>query len=355
MIKNSSFGLNKVFLYFLGCIVLAFAFLYQISGILFPFIISILLSYFFAPFMNYMEKQKISRSFSAVMVIVIVTFFITLISFTVIPLLYKQIAILIKRASEHQDYLTHILAPQALHWLEKYDPDLTVKIKDAFGDFSAQILGYFVSVMSKLLHSGLVTINILSLVFIAPIVLFYLLRDWKSIVSSIKKLIPRKFRKVSDKLGGEIDTALSGYIVGQIYVCLTMAAYYSLGLSIIGLDSGLALGLVTGILTFIPYVGSLFGAVLCCLIALVQFNGVTYVAIIIGLFVVGQFLEGHFIVPRFIGESINLHPVWVIFGLLTGGALFGFVGVLIALPATAVLSVIIKFSLAHYYKSKLYL
>ena len=354
MVKGGSLGFNKMFLYFVGFIALSFAFLYQISGILFPFIISIILSYFFAPFINFLERKKISRGVGAGIVIAIVVIFITLISVTVIPLLYKQIAILVKRASEQHDYFTTILAPNVIGWLETYDPELTTKIKDALGDFSSQILGYFASMMSKILQSSLVTINIISLVFIAPIVLFYLLRDWKTIIAVMYKLIPRKFKKVSSDLFDQIDLALSGYIIGQMYVCLTMALYYSIGLSVIGLESGLALGLVTGVLTFIPYVGSLFSAVLCCLIAAVQFGSLSYVAVIIILFAVGQFLEGHFIVPKFIGDSINLHPVWVIFGLLVGGALIGFTGVLIALPATAVLSVIIKFSIERYYKSKLY-
>jgi predicted PurR-regulated permease PerM len=355
MVKGASFELNRVFLYLIGFIALSCAFLYQISGILFPFIVAIVISYFFAPFINLLERKKISRGMGAGIVIAIVIIFITLISVTVIPLLYKQIAILVNRASEHQDYFTTILAPNAISWLETYDPELTTKIKGVLGDLSSQILGYFASVMSKILQSSLVTINIISLVFIAPIVLFYLLRDWKTIMAVMYQLIPGKFKKVSTDLFAQIDLALSGYIIGQMYVCLTMALYYSIGLSVIGLESGLALGLVTGVLTFIPYVGSLFSAVLCCLIASVQFGSLSYVAVIIILFAIGQFLEGHFIVPKFIGDSIDLHPVWVIFGLLAGGALVGFTGVLIALPATAVLSVVIKFSLERYYKSKLYL
>lgn len=328
-------------------------FLYGVKSILAPFVFSLVIAYLFAPLVSYLDKLRLSRTFSTMLVMSLLLMFIIIVSLTTVPILYKQISLLVNKVVEQKELIINIM-PLLSAWLEKLDPYIVSKIKIAFSGLSHEILTFAGSVLKDILQSGMQTINIISLIFIAPIVLFYTLRDWNKITTSIQLLVPKKYTPVAKKLFNEIDHALSGYVRGQTLVCIFLGLFYASGLALIGLDSACALGLISGLLSFIPYAGAIFSCVLCMLISLLQFGVVEPVLFTIVLFIVGQFLEGHFIVPRFIGKSVNLHPVWIMFGLLAGGALMGFIGVLIALPLTAIVGVVIRFVLSYYYKSKIY-
>ena len=198
-------------------------------------------------------------------------------------------------------------------------------------------------------------LNVLSLLFITPIVTFYILKDWDKMMAKVQSWLPTKHAPVILEQCQKIDRTLSGYIRGQTNVCLLLGVFYAIGLTMAGLEFGLFVGLATGILSFIPYVGMMFGVAVGLAIAFFQFGDLYHMAIIFGIFMVGQALEGSVISPYLVGEKVGLHPVWIIFGLLSGGAIFGFVGILIAVPVTAAIGVLACFFMDQYLGSTLYL
>ena len=190
---------------------------------------------------------------------------------------------------------------------------------------------------------------------LVPVVTFYLLRDWDRLVARVDDLLPRDHATVIRQQAALANQSLAGFARGQSMVCLTMALYYSISLMIVGLPFGMVVGLVAGLLTFIPYVGSLTGFVVSLAIAIGQFDQTWPIVVVVVIFAVGQVLEGNFLTPKLVGDRVGLHPVWIIFALLAGGALFGFVGLLLAVPAASVIGVLVRFSTAQYRASKLYL
>jgi predicted PurR-regulated permease PerM len=197
-------------------------------------------------------------------------------------------------------------------------------------------------------------INLVSLLVITPVVAFYLLRDWDRIVIQIDSWLPRRYAETIREQVRAVDATLAGFLRGQGTVCLILAIYYGLGLSLAGLDFGLVIGLVAGLLSFVPYVGAIVGLLLSVGLALVQFDAWLPIAIVAAVFILGQVVEGNFLTPKLVGESVGLHPVWIIFALLAGGTLFGFVGLLLAIPAAAVIGVGVRFALDRYLVSAYY-
>jgi predicted PurR-regulated permease PerM len=202
---------------------------------------------------------------------------------------------------------------------------------------------------------GAALLSLFSLMFITPVVTFYLLLDWDRVVASFDDLIPLRQRATVHGLVREIDSALSGYLHGQLTVCVILGVYYAIGLTVAGLNYGILIGVVSGFLTFIPYVGSLTALVVSLCVALAQFYpDWTHILVIVGIVLVGQFLEGNVLSPKLVGESVGLHPVWLIFALLACGYLFGFVGLLLAVPLAAAAGVLTRFALRRYRASPLY-
>lgn len=353
MTKMNDVVVFRPMLVLAGISIVFLLFLYGVKSILAPFVFALIVAYFLAPVISYLEKFKLSRTLSTIIVMCLLAVLIITISLTIIPILYKQISLFISKVIEQKEYIANIV-PFVTSLLGEVQPEISNKIGVMVSELSHEVLAFVGSVLKSFLQSGINTVNIISLVFVAPIVLFYTLRDWDRVVSSIQSLFPKKFNPIAKKLFNEIDYTLSGYVRGQTYVCLFLGLFYAVGLTIVGLESGFVLGMISGLLTFIPYAGAIFSCVLCILISLMQFAALKQVLVILALFAIGQFLEGQFVVPRFIGKNVNLHPVWIIFGLLAGGALMGFIGVLIALPLTAIIGVVIRFILSYYYKSKIY-
>lgn len=330
------------------------AFVYSISDILAPFIIAMIFGYLLFPLVKKIQRFKISRGISAALVLGLVVFVLGIIALTVFPLLFEQVNILIDMAKSHQQD-AKVLINKVLFKIKMLDPEVAHKIQGYISSFSTKILEFISGILSSLVDSGMAVASVISLTFITPIVLFYALKEWDHIIQNLDNLIPRKIRPKFNKLFSEINTTLEGYVRGQTYVCLIMGSYYATGFTILGLNSGIVLGLICGLMTFIPYAGAVFGCTLCALVAFTQFQTVFHSMMVLGIFFIGQFLEGNFVVPRLVGESVNLHPVWIMFGLLCGGTLFGFIGILIALPLTAIVSVIIRFLIQEYKKSPTYL
>ena len=216
------------------------------------------------------------------------------------------------------------------------------------------MLSWATDIVAGVLSGGAAVANTLSLIIITPVVTFYLLRDWDNIAATVDGWLPRAQAPTIRELASEVDRTLAGFLRGQGTVCLLLGVFYAIGLTVAGLDFGLVIGLIAGLLSFIPYVGSIVGLLLSVGLAFLQFDDWLRVAVVAGIFFVGQALEGNVLTPRLVGGRVGLHPVWVIFAILAGGTLFGFVGVLLAVPVAAVIGVGTRFALTRYLDSPYY-
>lgn len=330
-------------------------FLVAVKSILFPFVVALIMAYFLDPAADKLEEVGFSRTWATITITSIFFFVILGGVLLVGPLLYNQFVEFLKKIPEYANTLSHEILPAISETLRTVDPDAVEKAKAAISDGSGSVVGFIGQFIGNIWDSGVAAINILSLIFITPIVTFYILRDWDRLVAKASGLLPPKHAYTIRQQAKEIDNTLAGYIRGQTYVCLILGTFYSIGLSLTGLEFGLVIGMATGILCFIPYVGMLFGFVTALLIAFFQFDGdIAQLVIIASIFISGQVIEGNFITPKLVGDKVGLHPVWLIFGMLCGGALFGFTGILLSVPITAILGVLVRFSVAQYMASDLY-
>ncbi len=334
---------------------LAFLIIYLVGGILAPFIFGIIVAYFLDPIADKLEEKGLSRTnstvvvlggFSAILIGVIVLFG---------PILLDQIIELISKIPVYAAQLEHDHGENVKNLLHKFMPDIQDQAKDFAFKFSNELLKLSGLLLSGIFTSGAAIFSLLSLFLISPIIAFYMLRDWDVLVKKIDDLLPRNNLSAIRKNFVKIDNIISAYIRGQVTVCLIMAVFYSVNLSLVGLNYGFAIGFVTGILAFIPYVGMAIGAITGLIVAYVEFgldDGMLLVALV---FVFGNVIEGNFITPKLVGDSVELHPAWIIFALLAGGTLIGFTGVLVAIPAAAVIGVLTRSSVEVYKQSSLYL
>ena len=225
-------------------------------------------------------------------------------------------------------------------------------------DFQAlvrQLSGFVTSFVSSLWTSSLAVVNFLSLFVVTPVVAFYLLLDWDRMIDKTDALVPRQHVATVRRLAREIDRSVAGFVRGQGSVCLILGTYYAVGLTLVGLNFGLLIGFFAGVISFVPYVGSAVGLVIALGVALVQFSpDWVWVAAAAGVFFSGQFIEGNILQPKLVGASVGLHPVWLMFALFAFGAIFGFVGLLIAVPAAAAVGVLVRFALQKYLESEMY-
>jgi predicted PurR-regulated permease PerM len=219
----------------------------------------------------------------------------------------------------------------------------------------AQGAAWFATFLGSIWAGGRALINVVSLIVVTPVVAFYLLYDWDRMLARIDALLPREHASTIEMLAREINAAIAGFIRGQGAVCLILGLFYAISLSLVGLNFGFLIGSVAGLISFIPFVGSIVGFVLSVGVAIVQFwPEWIWILVVAGIFAVGQFLEGNILQPRLVGSSIGVHPVWLIFALFAFGSLFGFVGVLLAVPVTAAIGVLVRFAVERYRNSGLY-
>lgn len=340
---------DKLFFWLIGIFVLCL-FIYSVSSILLPFVVAIIAAYFLDPAADRLQKYGFSRTLATT--VITVSFFSITIAVTALlaPVFYDQFMTFLHTVPTYITYINENIVPTFSNMLKKIDPTTLEKAKDSIGDASGYTMKLLGTLATNLFNSGMALLNVLSLLFITPIVTFYMLRDWDKILSKINTLLPRKYKKTIHQQAKEIDNILAGYIRGQTHVCLIIGTFYAIALTIAGLEFSLFIGFATGLLLFVPYVGALFGFIVGMIVAFFQFGYVEYLGVIAGIFLVGQILESMFITPSLVGNKVGLHPVWVIFALLAGGAMFGFVGVLMAVPIAAVIGVLARFFLGKYLK-----
>lgn len=328
---------------------------YQLSPVLMPFFVATLLAYLGDPIVDRLEECKLSRSLSVTIVFAVLLVAGLILLLVVVPLLTAQVGALFKRLPE---YLA-LFQSTTLPWLaslgfpvEVFD---TALIKQTFIDYWADVGHVASSLFSYMTSSGLALLQWFANLVLIPVLTFYLLRDWDDIVSRFRELLPRRYSEQFISLSLECDEMLAAFLRGQLMVMLALATIYTLGLSFIGLELALLLGVIAGIVSFVPYLGLIVGIGLSGLAAFFQFHEwlpVVYVAIVFG---VAQMIEGMVLTPRFVGERIGLHPVAVLFSVMAGAQLFGFIGVLLALPVAAVIMVLLRHTHQRYIDSELYI
>ncbi|MCP1335661.1 AI-2E family transporter [Futiania mangrovi] len=342
-------------LFWLAVLAGTLIFLGALGGILLPFVVALGLAYLLDPVVDRMETWGLGRMTATIIVIVLVCLLGVAAFLLMIPLLLDQAVGFAQRlpdlAARLREMALNLSAGPIGQYLENSGTDVTGTIKDV----SATLLGILGDVAKRVWASGLALFNLVSLILITPFVAFYVLLDWDRMVAKIDGWLPRRHADTIRRIAHDIDDVLAGFIRGQGTVCLILGVFYMLGLSIVGLDYGLIIGFVAGLLTFIPFVGAAVGLLMSVGVALVQFwPDYLMIGAVAAIFFAGQALEGNFLSPKLVGDHVQLHPVWIIFALLAFGYLFGLVGTLIAVPAAAVIGVLARFGVATYLQSDLY-
>lgn len=330
--------------------------IYQIKNVLTPFLISIILAYFLHPLVDKLQDYyRIPRSLSTLLILLLFFCIVFGLLIITLPLIYNQTLQLFDNIPKYSKILNEEIYPKITKNLNGFGFHLDNNLADFLEKQSSNL--QFGEVIKELftntINSSATIINILSLIFIMPILVFYLLKDWDRLIRSVNNNLPQKISKPIRTLAKNIDRTLSGFIRGQIHVCLILGFIYAMLLSFAGLDYGLLIGLLTGIFSFIPYIGMLCGVTIAIVVALFQW-GLDWqnIGIISGIFIFGQIIESNFLTPNLIGNKIGLHPVWIIFGLFFFGTLLGIFGVIFAVPLTAMCAEIIKYLISNYNKNE---
>jgi predicted PurR-regulated permease PerM len=330
--------------------------LFVLRGVLLPFIAGLVLAYLLDPLADRLERLGLGRLAATLIILIVAVLLLVLALVLIVPLIASQLSVFIAALPGYVTKLQALIAEQGAPLLRRFGgQDVFDKIQASLGGLLGQGASIFGSFLGSLLTGGQALLGIVSLLVVTPVVAFYLLLDWDHMVAKVDHFVPLRNKAVVRRLAGEINTAIAGFIRGQALVCLLLGLWYGIGLTLVGVNFGLLIGIISGFLSFVPYVGSLSGLVLAIGVAVVQFLP-DWVPILMTLavFVSGQFLEGNILAPKLVGESVGLHPVWLMFALFAFGSLFGFVGLLLAVPLAAVVGVLTRFALGQYVRSPLY-
>lgn len=327
-----------------------FGLLWGLGNVILPFLVGGAIAYFLDPIADRLERAGLSRTSATAVISIVALVIFILLALLIVPMLIRQLIQLVNAAptilGELQGFLTTKF-PSIM--------DQESVLRETLGSIGKTIQARGGELASTLLSSALSVINAVVFIVVVPVVAFYLLLDWDNMVARIDTLIPLDHRETVRSLARDIDRVLAGFVRGQVSVCLILGTFYSVALMAAGLDFGLIVGAIAGLITFIPYVGALIGGALAIGLALFQFWGDwVQIAVVAGIFAVGQFLEGNVITPRLVGKSVGLHPVWLLFALSAFGTLFGFVGMLVAVPVAAAIGVLARFGIGQYLGSRLY-
>jgi len=347
--------IERQIVFWIAALIVFVGLLWLLHHILLPFVVGAALAYILDPLANRLAKRGVSRLVAALLILGGFVFVFAGLFVLIAPVLANQLSAFIEHVPGYVQRLQSLLSDPSHLWLKT-----VIGGSAGAGDWSVGVLinksiAYLTQVLPTLLTKGEALLSLFSLLVITPVVAFYLLLDWNRIVDAFDALIPLAQRETVRGLAREIDGALSGYLHGQLLVCFILGAYYAIALTLAGLNFGVLIGAVSGFLTFVPYVGSLTALVVSFGVALAQFlPDWTRILIIVAIVLVGQFFEGNVLSPKLVGESVGLHPLWLIFALLAFGSLFGFVGLLLAVPVAAAAGVLTRFALQRYRASPLY-
>lgn len=344
----------------LALALLLFWLLWKLAPVITPFAVSAALAYLFDPLTDKLEGVKVgrwewSRTFAVILVFALIIGLFVLSVLVIVPLIQKQVQDLVAKTPEFLEWLGGTAWPwvQAKLGLESVLLDaasITENLKAYWKEASSALL----AVLGTLFQSGQAVMSFFVNLVLIPVVTFYLLRDWDKLIGGIRMMLPRKHEPLISRLASEIDEVLGAFMRGQLIVMLALGLVYSIGLWAIGLDLAVIIGLTAGLLSIVPYLGTFVGVAAALIAAIFQFQDFPHLLMVAGVFMAGQMLEGMVLTPKLVGDRVGLHPVAVIFAVLAGGQLAGFLGILLALPVAAALNVLVRYIHSEYRKSDFY-
>lgn len=328
-----------------------FVLLWTLGDVILPFLVGGALAYFLDPIADRLQRAGMGRVAATTVISLVVLLILLAMMLAVIPTLINQLTQLLASAPD--------IFRRLQMFINEQFPDLGNEqsiVRQTLSQIGDTLRAKGPEMINTVIGSAVGVIDTVLFVVIVPVVAFYMLLDWDRMVQRIDELLPRDHAPTVRYLAAEIDRVLAAFVRGQLTVCLFVGAFYSICLAMAGLQFGLIVGAIAGAITFIPYVGSIVGGALAIGLALVQFWGDWFsIGLIAAIFALGQFLEGNVVTPRLVGNSVGLHPVWLLFALSAFGALFGFAGMLIAVPVAAAIGVLVRYGSGRYTQSRLYL
>ncbi len=352
--KGEGMTFERQVAFWLAALAAVVLLLWLLAGILLPFVAGAAIAFLLTPVTDRLERLGVNRLAAALSIITLVVMAIVLFILLVAPILGGQLSSFIDNIPGYVTRLQSLLSDPSRPWVQKllgagFEPEKSM------GDLVTQGVGWLTTFLQSLWSGGRALVSLFSLVVVTPVVAFYLIYDWHRMIRIADGWVPVNQRETVRRLAREVDAAIAGFVRGQTAVCLILGSFYAVALTLSGLNFGLLIGLISGLITFIPYVGSMTGLILALGVAVAQFwPDYSSILMVLGIFLVGQFLEGNLLAPKLVGESVGLHPVWLIFALLAFGYLFGFVGLLVAVPLAATIGVLARFVLRRYRQSALY-
>jgi predicted PurR-regulated permease PerM len=351
---NGSGMLQHQLTFWLAALIIVVLALWLLSEILLPFVAGLAIAYLLTPLTDRLERGGVNRLAAALLIITMVVLALIYLILLVAPILGGQLSSFIETVPAYVTRLQALLSDPSRPWIQKF-LGAGFNADKSISDLMTQGVGWLTSFLHSLWSGGRALVSVFSLIVVTPVVAFYLIYDWHRMIRTVDGWVPLAYRDTVRALALEIDAAISGFVRGQTGVCLILGSFYAVALTLTGLNFGLLIGLISGLITFIPYVGSMTGLVLSLGVAVAQFwPDYGLILAVLAIFLVGQFIEGYVLAPKLVGESAGLHPVWLIFALLAFGYLFGFVGLLVAVPLAATIGVLLRFALRRYLQSSFY-
>jgi predicted PurR-regulated permease PerM len=348
-------NLRRQIVFWLITAAIVVGFLYLFSSILLPFLAGMILAYFLDPVADALQRLGLSRIWATVFILVGFVLLLAVGMMIVIPLLATQLADFGTRIPDYLSRLQVLITSIDPEWLQENFGVSNDTLRNSLSGLISSGAGFMTTIFESIWSSGKALVDIAGLFVVTPVVAFYMLLDWDRMIRTVDSWIPRDHVETVRGIAADINRATAGFVRGQGTLCIVLGIMYAIGLTLVGLNFGLLIGLFAGLISFIPYVGSLVGLVLAVGVALVQFwpewQWIVAVAVV---FFAGQFIEGNILQPRLVGKSVGLHPVWLMFALFAFGYLFGFVGLLVAVPAAAAVAVLVRFAISRYLESPLY-
>jgi predicted PurR-regulated permease PerM len=346
---------GKQLWFWLASLVILVLVIALLKDILLPFVSAIVIAYFLNPLAERLQAQGVPRVWSAILIVGVAAVLVALALVLLVPVLVEQVRQLFTSLPQEADNLKMTLEALARNWFGPNLPAFKAALDRGMKAVSENWAAAAAAIMGSLWSRGLAVINFVSLLLITPVVVFYILVDWHPMLARIDNALPRDYAATIRRLAGDINEAVSAFIRGQGTVCLILGIYYAIGLSIAGLNYGLLVGISTGLLAFIPIAGWVLGLTCAASLALVQsWPELTPLAKVVGVLLGGLAIDTAFLSPRFVGQKVGLHPVWLIFALFVFSYLLGFVGTLVAVPLAAAIGVIVRFAVQVYLHSSVY-
>jgi predicted PurR-regulated permease PerM len=320
-----------------------------------PFVAGMALAYLLDPLARRAEGLGIGRGISALVILILVVVALVVSIMLIAPVLSAQFHAFMEKLPGYLVRLQELVTDPSRPWLSSVVGERLPEASKSVSALVTQSTGWITTFLASLWSGGRAVFSIISLLIITPVVAFYLLCDWEHLVATIDGWIPVEHRETVRSLARDIDSAIAGFVRGQALICIILAAFYAIGLTLTGLHFGFTIGVLTGVLAFVPYVGALTGFLAASIVAVAQFwPDWTPILLVIGVFAIGQVLEGYVLSPNLVGSKVGLHPVWLMFSLIAFSYLFGFLGLLIAIPVAASIGVLVRFAMRKYTESAIY-